>query len=117
MCKKYLLTRPKDINERMSDSSDLSSLDESFEEEQVNRKTAEAQGLGLLSVHSPNFVSNLTLCTQELNTVRAKFTATMDNLVEALALTSQKGQEISFLGEAFTRLNFNNYYPTQHKLY
>ena len=59
---------------------------------------------------SPQFMQNLTLCNQELATLKQRFDLTMNILMRALALTENKAGEIKFLNEAFIRLNFNYFY-------
>ena len=77
------------------------------------RRRYEREGMGLLRLHSSDFLANLKLCIQELTTVRQRFKHTMNILVKGLAITENNRGDIKFLSEAFIRFNFNFYYHAE----
>ena len=66
--------------------------------------------MGLLKVHHPNFLTFRKECSRELKVLMSKYKATMIVMMKALQMSQQKAGEISFLNEAYIRLNFNQYY-------
>ena len=105
LCKKYLLTSAEG---ELPDDDDV--ISDGGRYGVPNRRSVEKLGMGLLKVNSPQFMQNLTLCNQELATLKQRFDLTMNILMRALALTENKAGEIKFLNEAFIRLNFNYFY-------
>ena len=65
LCKKYLLTSAQD---EISDDDDV--MSDGGRYGVPNRRHVEKVGMGLLKVNSPQFMQNLTKCTQELNTLK-----------------------------------------------
>ena len=124
LCIKYLLSKPpSEAAKQMPGSTDTfnNAPDQGSDDDDVlladggytgtsNRKRVEQEGMGLLKVHSPDFMGNLKLCSQELKTLRKRFNLTMEILMRALALTENKAGEIKHLNEAFIRFNFNYFY-------
>ena len=75
-----------------------------------NRKKDEEEGVGLLKVNASNFTTVRAECSSEFKRLKKKYKATMMVTMDTLKRTQQKAGEISFLKEAYVKLNFNQFY-------
>jgi hypothetical protein len=101
--KKYFLASADGASEDsdipMEDTSDLR-----------NRKRNEEEGVGLLKVHATTFSAVRAECSSEFKRLKKKYKATMMVTMDTLKRTQHKAGEISFLKEAYVKLNFNQFY-------
>ena len=73
----------------------------------------EQEGMGLLKVANPHFMSNLKNCFSELTTVRTRFKHTMNILMRILSNIESRSGDMRFLKEIYIRFNFNYYYHAE----
>ncbi|CDW85435.1 gamma-tubulin complex component 5 [Stylonychia lemnae] len=132
LCQKYFLRSEgqglnmnnydQSASNNLDDSDDLGlnlSMDSDRGEEDVmdtinKERDADKFGRGLLRIDNFKFIDRIEECTVELNELRSKFTQCMQILIDALKRYTKKGV-FSYLDEAFTRFNFNNYYMSRDR--
>lgn len=93
-----------------ADDADDSDIPMENEIELRNRKKNEEDGIGLLKVQAQDFSKLRLECSSEFKRLKKKYKATMHVTMDMLKRTQHKPGEISFLKEAYVKLNFNQYY-------
>mmetsp|Transcript_32407 Transcript_32407/g.23940 ORF Transcript_32407/g.23940 Transcript_32407/m.23940 type:complete len:96 (+) Transcript_32407:755-1042(+) len=89
--------------------------DESEEEESFHRDEDHARRpSSLLQMGSNKFLEHLEECREEVEILREKYKSMMTIIIANLKRYQKKGV-YSYMDEAFTRLNFNNYYLSRDK--